>query len=76
MRYLMTVDAPANHVRTVVKTRRGMDLELQTRMAVLVKRAAHYGDRGILVTRHSPCDFMLELHTGVPYGETMELDLS
>jgi hypothetical protein len=30
------------------------------------------GDRGILITRHSPYDFVLELHNDVPFGPTLE----
>jgi hypothetical protein len=63
-----------DYVRIVVANRTEMDLQLQASMDVLVERAGLHRDRGILVTRHSPRDFTLELHRDVPYGETMESD--
>jgi hypothetical protein len=64
-----------DHITLVVANRTEMDLRLQETMEVLIERAVHHRDRGILVTRHTPRDFTLELHREVPYGETKELDI-
>lgn len=49
-----------------------MEARLEQAAALLQDRAQALGDRGILVTRHSPWDFTLQLDPEVPYGLTLE----
>lgn len=73
----MTVSAQVDQkVRLHVENRHEMDLQLQSKEADLVEHALLYRDRGILVIRHSPCDFTIALSRKVPFGETLEVDRS
>lgn len=56
------------------ETRPNLDRELDDATARLLERALIRRDRGILVTRHSPTQYSLELHQDVPFGVTLELD--
>lgn len=53
-------------------SRKDMEAKLEEGLAYLQMRARSCPDRGILITRSSPWDFSLELHTSVPYGMTYE----
>jgi hypothetical protein len=53
----------------------GLDEKLGGAELQLLHLAFGYGDRGILVTRYSPRDFVLQLHTDVPFGITREQSL-
>lgn len=73
----MNLSASVQDVLSIrVTDRQDMDLQLHRGVARLRERALSYGDRGILVTRHSSKDFTLELHPNVPYGTTLERDVS
>ena len=60
----------------LVETRAHLEPRLESAMAKLLSRAMIQRDRGIMVTRHSPNKFILELHPGVPFGMTQESDAS
>jgi hypothetical protein len=69
----MQANAQADElVRFTATTRRDMEARLEAAVEYLRGRARSSVDRGILVTRHSPWDFTLELHESVPYGTTLE----
>lgn len=51
-----------------------MEAKLLNGLAVLQERAQIVPARGILVIRHSPWDFTLELDADVPYGVIQERD--
>lgn len=59
-------------LRVRVEDRYGLDLQLNEAESNLRRLADAYGDRGILVTRHSPWDFTIELHPDVPFGTSRE----
>lgn len=59
-------------VRFTAVTRSDMEAKLETAVEHLRGRARSGLGRGILVTRHSPWEFTLELHPSVPYGTTLE----
>jgi DHA2 family methylenomycin A resistance protein-like MFS transporter len=50
----------------------GLDEKLDRAESQLLHLAFVYGDRGILVTRYSERDFVLQLHPDVPFGTTRE----
>lgn len=60
--------------RIVVEARSRQDLETQLELGTksLAARACELGDRGILVTRLSPSDYVIELDPRVPFGMTVE----
>jgi hypothetical protein len=60
----------AFHVR--VNCRADLENELERGVLQLRAIAQTIGDRGILITRHSPYEFVLELHNDVPFGQTLE----
>ncbi|GAP60752.1 hypothetical protein AHiyo1_43380 [Arthrobacter sp. Hiyo1] len=49
-----------------------MDEQLVRSVNYLVEHALRRPETGILVTRHSPCDFTVEFHPDVPFGVTYE----
>lgn len=51
------------------------DLELDAAVAAMSEQAILDGRRGILVTRHAPGTFTIELSDEVPFGLTHERDL-
>lgn len=62
-------------VVTVTVTDRGSrDMELDAAVAAVRKQAFPDSPRGILVTRHAPGTFTVELSDKVPYGVTLERD--
>ena len=54
------------------KDRAHMDEQLDYCVNLLLDHALLRPEMGILVTRHSPCEFMVELHPDVPFGVTFE----
>ncbi|WP_432246133.1 hypothetical protein ACRB8A_19820 (plasmid) [Arthrobacter sp. G.S.26] len=58
------------HVR--VQKRRHLEEQLDTAVDILAERARLRGGQGILVARHSPRDFTLQLHPDVPFGTIQE----
>ncbi|GAB2709784.1 hypothetical protein ACX801_12430 [Arthrobacter bambusae] len=58
------------HVR--VQDRRRLEEQLDTAVDILAERARICGGPGILVARHSPRDFTLQLHPDVPFGTIQE----
>lgn len=67
-------DAPTKMLTSVhirVTSRAELDEELE-RGVYQLRSAAQQDRQGILVTRHSPYDFVLELHRDVPFGLTLE----
>jgi hypothetical protein len=66
---------PTQAKRTVMaKSKMQMERRLEDAMSHLLERAMIHRDRGIMVTRHSPNEFTLELHPDIPFGVTRELD--
>jgi hypothetical protein len=62
-------------VLTVTVTDRGSrDMELDAAVTAVREQAFLEGRRGILVTRHAPGTFIVELSDEVPYGVTLERD--
>lgn len=56
-----------------VDRRADLDAMLDAGVNLLRKRTKSLDSvRGILVTRHSPSDFTLEIHPDVPFGTTRE----
>lgn len=51
---------------------RDLASKLEFGVKSLFPRAKELGDRGILVTRASPSDFVIELDPSIPFGETLE----
>ena len=58
------------HIR--VQERSQLEDQLDKAVNILAERAPLCGGKGILVTRHSPRDFTLQLHPVVPYGTIQE----
>lgn len=52
------------------------NLELDAAVATMEKQAILDGCRGILVKRHTPQTFTVELSNEVPFGLTREQDVS
>ncbi|WP_458782324.1 hypothetical protein [Arthrobacter sp. D3-16] len=52
------------------------NLELDAAVAAMEKQAILDGYRGILVRRHTPQNFTVELSDEVPFGLTREQDVS
>ena len=70
----MNSPAVAKDRRTIrVFNRADMDAKLTKAEAQLRHLARQDKDRGILITRHSPWEFTLELHHRVPFGTTLEI---
>lgn len=66
---------PKNYLEISVRER-GL-LEPALDQAVAEVRSSQAGaDRGVVVTRHSSADFTVALSSEVPYGMTMEVDVS
>jgi hypothetical protein len=55
---------------------KSLDLELDAAVARLREQAVLDGTRGIVVTRYTPETFTVALSDDVPFGKTLELDLS
>jgi hypothetical protein len=55
-----------------VGSRADMESSIETGESLLRTSALQTADKGILVTRHSPHDFTMELHPEVPFGTTRE----
>ncbi|WP_423184587.1 hypothetical protein [Arthrobacter sp. NyZ413] len=69
----MNDSAPAKDRCTIhVSDPADLDTQLSQAEAQLQHQASLYQDRGILITRHSPWDFTLELDPSVPFGTTRE----
>ena len=58
------------HIR--VQKRSQLEDQLDKAVNVLAERSPLCGGQGILVARHSPRDFTVELHPDVPYGTIQE----
>jgi hypothetical protein len=58
------------HVR--VQTRSHLEEQLDKAVNILTERAPLCGRQGILVARHSPRDFTVQLHPDVPFGTIQE----
>jgi hypothetical protein len=67
-----TVTGPA---LTVTATdRASMDLKLEAAVVAIKEQGILDGRRGILVTRHAPGTFTVELSDDVPFGLILERD--
>ena len=66
------LSGPASRLAFTAKDRAHMDEELDRTVNLLVGHALLRREMGILVTRHSPRDFTVELHPEVPFGVTYE----
>ena len=64
--------APERRIAFKVQDRAHMDEQLDYNVSLLLEHAMLHRRMGILVTRHSPCDFTVELHPAVPFGVTHE----
>ena len=64
--------APTSCITFTARDRTHMDEELDRSVNLLVGHALQRREMGILVTRHSPRDFTVELHPEVPFGVTHE----
>ncbi len=63
-------------VLTVAATdRETRDLELNAAVAAMREQAIIDGQQGILVTRHTPETYTIELSKSVPFGFTHEHDI-
>ena len=58
------------HIR--VQKRSQLEDQLDEAVNILAERAPLCDGKGILVARHSPQDFTLQLHPDVPYGTIQE----
>ena len=58
------------HIR--VQKRSQLEDQLDKAVNNLAARAPLCGGKGILVARHSPRDFTVQLHPDVPYGTIQE----
>jgi hypothetical protein len=58
------------HVR--VQDRRHLEEQLDKAVDILASRSLRHGGKGILVARHSPRDFTLQLHPDIPFGTIQE----
>ncbi|MDR6688656.1 hypothetical protein J2Y41_004251 [Arthrobacter sp. 1088] len=67
------VPAPAR-LTVHADSKADLDLQLDKSIASLRETAMIHRDRGIMVTRHAPGKFTLELHPKVPFGLTLEMD--
>ncbi|BAS18510.1 hypothetical protein AHiyo8_pI68140 (plasmid) [Arthrobacter sp. Hiyo8] len=63
---------PASCIAFTANDRAHMDEQLVRSVNYLVEHALRRPETGILVTRHSPCDFTVEFHPDVPFGVTYE----
>ena len=61
-----------SRITFTARDRTHMDEELDRSVNLLVGHALQRREMGILVTRHSPRDFTVELHPEVPFGVTHE----
>lgn len=61
-------------IRLIVRDRADLERQLGQATESLTGRARELGDRGILVTRKSANEFIVELHPDVPFGLTREAD--
>jgi AmiR/NasT family two-component response regulator len=68
----MSVQEQSDVIQVRVIDRGRMEQQLESAVAPLLQRALLERDRGILVTRHSPMDFTVQLHPSVPFGVTLE----
>lgn len=59
-------------IEVVVNHARELDHALNSRVRELQKRALARGTAGILVTKHAPGRFTIELSHDVPFGYTHE----
>lgn len=50
------------------------DLKLEAAVAAIKEQGRMDGQKGILVTRHAPGSFTVELSNDVPFGLTLERD--
>lgn len=63
-------------VLTITATNReGRDAQLEAAVATMRAQAVLDGKRGILVKRHAPGSYTVELSDEVPFGLTHERDL-
>jgi hypothetical protein len=58
------------HIR--VQKRSQLEEQLDKAVDILAARSPQRGGTGILVARHSPRDFTLQLHPDVPFGTIQE----
>ena len=66
----------ATPVLTVTATdRNNRDMELDAAVTAIREQALLDGQRGILVTRHSPATYTVELSREVPCGLTYEREI-
>ena len=68
---MISAEAPAV-IRFKVENCDDMTSQIERFESYLRLRARAHDNRGILVTRHSPYDFTMELHPDVPFGTTRE----
>lgn len=61
-------------IRITVTSRSDLESQVEGAVESLLRDHQRIKDRGILVTRHSPWEFTVELHPGVPFGVTQEKD--
>jgi hypothetical protein len=66
---------PVYSIRLTVPDRKSLDQELDRAVDDAVLAALEHQGRGILVTRHSPDSFTVELSSEVPFGIILERDL-
>jgi hypothetical protein len=64
--------SPSAAIHIEIINRHSLDAQLDQAISTLIHHARSLGDRGILVTRKSPQDVTVELHSDVPYGVTYE----
>lgn len=61
--------------KILAKSKAQMERQLENAMSQLLENALISCDKGIMITRHSPNEFTLELHPDIPFGVTQELDV-
>ena len=67
---------PSYSIRLTIPDRKSLDLELDRAVDNAIVAALERRENGILVTRHSHDSFTIELSPEVPFGTTLERDLT
>lgn len=70
---MTAMSAQVQHT-VLAKSKAQMELQFEVALSHLLEHAMIRRDRGIMITRHSPYQFTLELHPDIPFGVTRELD--
>ena len=56
-----------------LQKRSQLEDQLDKAVNILAERAPLSGGKGILVARHSPADFTVQLHPDIPFGTIQEI---